>query len=115
MTALTRDNLQSLAREALATFGNQMQVRRFTEECGEAVTAAMKLHDDRSITYEQFAEEVVGVLITAAQMERFVVELVGVEGMNRIWLEQLTKLAKAIDEACPTLSLSTRIEQQEAK
>lgn len=96
---MNRDNLDALARQALAKFGNAMQLRRFTEECGEAVVAAVKVHDGRGVTLEAFAEEVVGVLVTGAQMERFLVERIGTEAMNRIWGQQLAKLAKAIEES----------------
>jgi hypothetical protein len=96
---MTRDNLYIIANEALAAFGVPMQMRRFAEECGEAVTAVMKCHDNRGIHPHSVAEEIVGVLITAAQMERWLVEVIGVDAMNEIWGQQLAKLTKAIEAA----------------
>lgn len=95
---LTRDNLPTLALKALHAFGEFKQLRRYTEECGEAGAAAMRFHDGRG-TAEKFAEELIGHLVTAQQMETVVVNLIGCDAYNRIWGEQLAKLAKAIEEA----------------
>ncbi len=99
MTKPTRDNLHTLAMQALYTFGVPMQMRRFCEEAGEAIKAVLKAHDNRGIHPNSVAEEIVGVLITAAQMEQWLVDVIGCDEMNRIWGEQLAKLNAAIEGA----------------
>jgi hypothetical protein len=97
---MTRDNLDALARDALNTFGTPMQMRRFVEECSEAITVIMKCHDNRKGGHPfDVAEEVVGVIITAAQMERWLVGVIGVDALNDIWAKQLAKLQSAIASA----------------
>ena len=87
--------VMELYLRALGAFGTSHQTRRFIEECGEAITALMKLNDARD-NREHVAEEIIGVLITARQMELALVRLVGTERMNRIWEDQLWKLAQAV-------------------
>ena len=88
----------ALLRRAIAIFGERVQLRRLIEEAAECIVAIAKYQDGRSgVTPSDLATEVVGCLITAAQAELILVELIGCDEMNRIWSAQLDRLRTAVE------------------
>lgn len=97
---ISRDDLHRLANAALSKWGHDKQLRRFGEESSEAATAILKNIDNRAGGSDlDVAEELVGSIITGYQAEIVIIERIGLDAYNRVWREQLEKLAKAVEKS----------------